>query len=216
MSNLNTNKKWVNWFPEEVFLKNINNNQTILYNIEKIKKEDFCINNNVNNISKELSINKTNTEIHKEAFKKGFLEGKMAHDILTKKLNNLCLSFEKDLSTFENQLYSAVLKIVIKISSYIIGKNINIDQSILIKNIKKIFNENGSFLKHPRILVHPDNKILLENTFKKFIKNYQWRLEYDDNIDINGCKVISEDSYIDSTVDARWEELYRLIFSEEY
>lgn len=216
MSNLNLKKTWVTWFPQEVFLKNIENNKITLFDFYKIKQEDFYVKNHENNIQTESKIDEKKIEIYEKAFKKGFLEGQLAHDIITQKLNNLCLSFENDISNFEHQLYSELLKIVLKISSYIIGKKIDVDQSMLINYIQKIINEHGSFLKNPKLIVHPDNKILIENTFKQFIKNYHWRFEYDNSIDLNSCKVTSENSYIDATVNARWQELYRLIFSEEY
>ncbi|QCI23642.1 flagellar assembly protein FliH [Buchnera aphidicola (Macrosiphoniella sanborni)] len=218
---LNLQENWMKWYPQEIFLKNSQNKKNILFHLDKMNKKDFCVNIKNQDFSYDdkqvkIKIDDILQKKYEEGFKKGFLKGQEEQDKLKEKLNNLFFSFENDLSKFENKLYSELLKIILKISSYVIGKNLNVDKSILINYIKKMINENSFLLKTPKLIVHPDNKVLIENTFNKFLHDHKWRLEYDDSIDLNGCKIISEDSCLDATVNARWQELYRLIFSEEY
>ncbi|QCI22537.1 flagellar assembly protein FliH [Buchnera aphidicola] len=220
MPNSILEKKWTRWYPKKIFLKSIKkNNKDLLYSNE-FKKEDFLIEskNQKNFIvdEKEFKIDFKKTQAYEIGFKKGLLQAQEENILLKNKLNNLFLDFENALSIFENALYSQLLKTVLKIASYVIGKNIDIDKSILINNIKKIINKDGIFLKKPQLIIHPNNKKLIEEIFEDFLNTYKWILVCDDSIDLNGCKIKSENVDIDATIDARWQELCRLIDSEEY
>ncbi|WAI11844.1 MAG: FliH/SctL family protein [Buchnera aphidicola (Macrosiphum albifrons)] len=220
MPNSILEKKWTRWYPKKIFLKSTNKNKKILFHSNEFKKEDFLIESkNQNNFivdKKEVEIDLKKTKAYEIGFKKGFLQAQEENILLKNKLNSLFLDFENALSIFENALCSQLLKTVLKIASYVIGKNIDIDKSVLINSIKNIINKDGIFLKKPQLIIHPNNKKLIENTFKDFLNTYKWILVCDDSLDLNGCKVQSENVDIDATIDARWQELCRLIYSEEY
>lgn len=221
MSNSQSQANWMTWYPQEIFLKHVKNEQMILVDLKKLHKKDFCTNiqqkdTHYNEHELQIKMEMISQKKYEEGFNQGILESKLECDQLKNKLNGLCLAFENNFANYQNELYVELLKIVFKISSYVIGQEINIDKSILLNHIKKFVNENSYFLKKPRIIVHPENKILIENILKTFVHDCQWKLEYDKNIDLNGCRIISEDSCLDNTIKARWHELYRLIFSEEY
>ncbi|QCI17490.1 flagellar assembly protein FliH [Buchnera aphidicola (Acyrthosiphon lactucae)] len=220
MPNSILEKKWTRWYPKKIFLKNKKENKQILFFSDKFKEEDFFIasKNQKNFISdiKESTIDLKKTKGYEIGFKKGLIKGQEDNILLKNKLNNLFLDFENSLIIFEKALCSQLLKTVLKISSYVIGKNIDIDESILINYIKKIINQDGIFLKKPQLIIHPKNKKIIEKNFKDFLNTHKWTLVYDDNMDVNGCKIKSEKIDMDATVDARWQELSRLVYSEEY
>lgn len=221
MSNSILEEKWKRWYPRKTFLKHTKKNKRTLYDSDKFKKEDFLVDlissqNLVSNNTCKTEVDFTKTKEYKIGFEKGLLQGKEENILLQKKLNNLFLNFEKALFIFENALYSQLLKTVLKISSYVIGKKIDFDESVLINYIKKIIDKDGIFLKKPQLIVHSNNKKLIENIFKEFLSTYKWTVISDDSIDLNGCKIRSESTDIDATAHARWEELCRLINSEEY
>ncbi|QIQ41689.1 MAG: flagellar assembly protein FliH [Buchnera aphidicola (Microlophium carnosum)] len=220
MPNSILEKTWKRWYPEKIFLKNTKKNKIILFHFDKFKKEDFSLElQNTKNYSvdkKEFERDLMKTKGYEIGFKKGFLQSQEESVLLKNKLNNLFLDFEKALSMFENALFSQLLNTVLKISSYVIGKNIDIDESMLINYITNIIKKDGIFLKKPQLVIHPNNKKLIESTFKDFLNTYKWTLIFDDNIDLNGCKIKSENIDIDATVDARWQEVCRFIYSEEY
>lgn len=223
MSNVKLEKNWIQWYPNKIYFKNVKNRKIILSYSDKFTEEDFCetlkekfSNENQKNNTELKEMNLTKIKSYEDGFKKGFAKAEKDNLILNDKLNTFFLEFEKSFSIFENKLYSRLLKTVLTISSYVIGKKINIDKSILATHIKTIINQEGICLKKLQLFIHPDNKILMETMFKDLLKTYQWKLIYDDNIDLNGCKIKSENGCIDSTVDARWQELHRFIYSEEY
>ncbi|ACL30452.1 flagellar assembly protein FliH [Buchnera aphidicola] len=220
MSNLILEKKWTKWYPENISFKNTKKIKKILCSSNNFKKEDFFIdkkNQKDLTFSKETSeINLTQKKAYETGFQKGLLKGKEENTLLKNKLNDLFLNFENSLAKFENELCSQLLKTVLKISSYVIGKKIDIDKQILLNYIKKIINKEGVFLKKPQFIIHPKNKTLIEDIFKKFLNSHKWTIVCDDGIDLNGCKIKSESVDIDATVDARWQQLCRLIYLEEY
>lgn len=214
-------KQWQLWKPEKIFFKEAKKNSKILCSLDKFREEDFFIHlknknkENQNQKNRELKIDLKRTEAYKLGLKSGLLESTEKNILLEKKINDLLLDFENSFSIFESALYSRILKIVLKISSYVIGKTVDIDESMLLKNIKQIIDKDGIFLKKPQIIVHPNNKTLIEKTLKNFLNSYKWTLSYDDSVDLNSCKVKSENGDMDATVDGRWQELCRLVYSKE-
>ncbi|QCI20232.1 flagellar assembly protein FliH [Buchnera aphidicola (Brachycaudus cardui)] len=222
MPNLILEKKWTRWYPKKIFFKNKKNNKKFLYSSDQYTQDDFyldvhnkkqCHQDEKNNIS---TIDITTTKEYTIGFEKGLSEGVQENILLKNQLNNLLLDYEKSFSELEKILYSRVLKTVLIVSSYVIGHKTNIDELILLKSIKKTINKDGMFLKKPHLIIHSNNRLLIEKTFKNFLHTYKWKLVCDDNIDINSFKITSESSDIDVTVDARWQELCRLLYSEEY
>lgn len=224
MSNVKLKKKWTKWYPEKIYLKNLDNDRKVILNnscrfTEKdfceTLKEDFSNENEKYNTDLEV-IDAIKTTSYEDGFKKGFEKAQKENFALKEQLNTFFLEFEKAFSIFEKQLYFRLLNTVSTVSSYVIGKKINVDESILVAHVKKTMNQKSELLKKPLLLIHPDNKILIEKKFKDILKTYEWKVIYDDNIDLNGCKIQSESGDIDATSDARWQELYRFICSEEY
>ncbi|CAL4326138.1 flagellar assembly protein FliH [Buchnera aphidicola] len=218
MPDLILEKKWTRWYPKKILLKNEKYKKKFLYCSDKFTRKDFFIDTNNEKRKKHNSsqIDITKTQEYKIGFEKGLLSGVEENIFLKNKLNILLLDFEKSFSAFEKKLYSRLLKTVLIVSSYVIGNKIDCDKSILLNSIKNIINQNGIFLKKPCLVIHSNNKVLIEETFEDFLKTYKWQLVCDDSIDVNSFKIKSESTDIDATVDARWQELHRLLYSEEY
>lgn len=111
-------------------------------------------------------------------------------------------------------LFSRLLKTILIVSSYIVGEKFLINESILLKKINKIIKNDDFFLKKPQLIIHPNNKKILEKVLKQS-KNNKWELVCNKSIDINSFKIHSEQSDIDATIYARWKEVYRIILGEE-
>ncbi|AYN24433.1 flagellar assembly protein FliH [Buchnera aphidicola] len=221
MSNLDIKKNWEKWYPEEIFLKNAKNNNIYYWNLYKLTEKDFFtdvknkINLNKSNKKNELKNASCNEEACNLDFQDSIKKKEENNVLFNRNLDKFLSNFDACISLFEKMLFTRLLKTVLIISSYIIGKNIKFDESILLKNIKEIVKNDSFFLKKKQLIVHPNNKKILEKTVKNSIHKDKWELCYDSNIDINGCKIRSENGDIDNTIDARWKALCRLI-SEEY
>lgn len=230
MSELIFKKDWIRWSPKKIFLINMkNSDKKFLYTKKIIEKKlytDIEINKDIDNSKKIIeNVQKSHLDdveiqhLQEEAYQKGFSEGyeqfKNNEAILKDKIKQLFINFENSLLVCENLLFSHLLKIVLKVSAYVVGKNVDIDESILLKCIKNVTLQDKFFLKKPKLIIHSCNKKIVENIFLDFLNMYNWKLAYDDNIDLNGCTVISERGDIEATVNARWQELCRLVRSEE-
>ncbi|CAL4318519.1 FliH/SctL family protein [Buchnera aphidicola] len=230
MSQLTTKKDWIRWSPQKIFLINMEKNyKQYLYTHKIIEKKlytDIKINKDIGNIEnisqavqKTYFNDKEVKNLQKEAYKKGFSMGykkyKKNEEVLKSQIKKLFIDFDNSLLACENLLFSHLLKVVLKVSAYVIGKHVDIDKSSLLQCIKNVTLKDNFFLKKPNLVVHPSNKKIVENIFLDFLNMHNWKLSYDDNIDLNSCKVISDRGDIDATVNARWQELCRLVCSEE-
>lgn len=219
MSNTDIKKNWKPWYPEEIFLKKLNKNYSYFWNLQNLTEEDFHLENeNKKNCKKIKKIDKLEiSSLKKEMYNSSFqdnIKKKEQNILLTNNFDKLLSSFDASISLFEEMLFTRLLKTILIISSYVIGKEIKIDKSILLKNIKKIIHEDNFFLEKKKLIVHPNNKKILEKIIKNSIHSDKWELYYDNNIDVNGCKIRSENGGIDNTIKARWNELCRLVSEE--
>ncbi|KAF0740972.1 ATP synthase subunit beta, mitochondrial [Aphis craccivora] len=105
------------------------------------------------------------------------------YTLLNHKLRDLCSNFESAISLFEETLFSRLLKTVLIVAS------------------------DNFFLKKPQLVIHPNNKKILEKLLKQS-KNNKWELICNKTIDPNSFKIHSEQSDIDATIYARWKEVY--------
>ncbi|AAM67639.1 flagellar assembly protein FliH [Buchnera aphidicola] len=220
MSNIDVKQNWKRWYPEEIFLKNSKNKKKYFWNLYKLTQQDFFTNNenkkNSNKLKKtdELKDYPSKEEAYNLAFKSGIEKKEEKKILFNDNLNKLLSNFEAAISLFDQMLFTRLLKTILIISSYIVGKNIKMDELILLKNVKKIINNDSFFLKKKQLIIHPNNKKFLEKIIKNSVYSDKWELCYDVNIDINGCKIRSENGDIDNTIEARWKELCRLVSEE--
>ncbi|CAL4318742.1 FliH/SctL family protein [Buchnera aphidicola] len=219
-SNADIKKIWKLWYPKETFLKKSKNNKIFFSNLHGLTEKDFCIDlkdkKNFDQLEKKNEIK--SCSFNKESYNLGFSDGIKKQEekniILDHKLNALFLKFDVAISLFDKMLYTRLLKTVLIISSYVIGKNIKFDKSILLKKIKNIMNNDNFFLKKTQLIIHPNNKKILKKIIENSVHSNKLELYYDDSIDINGCKIRSENGDVDNTIDARWKEICRLVSEE--
>lgn len=218
MSDADLKKTWKKWHPEEIFLNNSEKKYNVFWNTSVLKETDFSTEKKDELDRKFKQLNK----LQKQSFndescflniKKELEEKKRKYVLLNDKLKNLCLSFESEISLFEKTLSSRLLKTILMVSSYIVGENFLINESVLLEKVKKIVKNDNFFLKKPKLVVHPSNKKMLEEILKKSVDN-KWELVFNNSIDINSFKILSEQSNIDGTIYARWKEVYRVILEE--
>ncbi|QFQ32817.1 flagellar assembly protein FliH [Buchnera aphidicola (Aphis fabae)] len=220
MSNLNLKKVWEKWSPEEIFLNNSKKNYDFFSDTRLLKETDFSAvkQNKLTNEFKQSDQIKRKVFKNEESYylniKKNLEEKEKEYISLNEKLKNLCVNFESTISIFEKMLFSRLLKTILIVSSYIVGEKFLINESILLKKINKIIKNDDFFLKKPQLIIHPNNKKILEKVLKQS-KNNKWELVCNKSIDINSFKIHSEQSDIDATIYARWKEVYRIILGEE-
>lgn len=218
MSNLDMKNKWEKWHPKKVFLNNSKKKYYFFQDIGFLNETDFCTINK-NKPNKPIKkLNELEQELNEKKYflniKKKLEDKEKEFNSLNDKLKNLCVDFESQIYLFEKTLFSRLLKTILIISSYIIGENVSINESILLKKVKKIIKDDNFFLNKLQLLIHPSNQQILEKILKKS-KNNKWELVYNKNIDINSFKIQSENNDIDATIYARWKEVYRIILEEE-
>ncbi|WP_422667534.1 FliH/SctL family protein [Buchnera aphidicola] len=228
MSKFIEKQYWKLWCPKKIFLKNTSkNSKNILYSTNILEKNLYTeIENednekckkNIQDSSKILYMNDIEIKNLKEKeYQKGFTKGCEKNKIiLQNKIKKIFIDFENSILSYDKLLFSYLLKVILTVSAYIIGKNINVNKDHVLSYIKKIIIQDDILLKKPRLIIHPQNKKLVEKFFLNCINTYDWKLVYDKNIDVNGCKVMSDSGDIDMTIDARWQELCRLVNSKEY
>lgn len=221
MFDTDVQRKWKKWYPQEIALKKNENVDNVLYDLGFLTKKDFHIikkfknDQNENNQMKNISNESTDKNLYKLGFQDGFQKQIENNKFLKNKLNILCKSLDHAIYEFEKILFSRLLKTALIFSSYIIGEKIDIDKSILSEKIRNTINSN-TFLIKPKLFIHPNNKKILEKILVDSLSSYKFQLVYSTDIDINGFKIQSENSNLENTINARYKELSRLIYSEEF
>lgn len=128
------------------------------------------------------------------------------------KMNNTLSNFERSLLLFDDVISSRVLDLALLIAKQALKNNYVIDSSLLLNNIKKIFNEQKFSIKNPVLFVNSKDKLLIEEQFGKIFKQYQWSLRIDDDLSSGDFLISSKDMMLDSRMSTYWHELFQLAF----
>ncbi|XBC44436.1 MAG: FliH/SctL family protein [Buchnera aphidicola (Schlechtendalia peitan)] len=222
---------WKKWYPEEIKINNDNMcDRNIKVNKKKYDEKKKIINVENNNFISKIDQNVYQTEYdngYKEGFCKGKEEGLVSglnkallefnekHNCILIKIDNFLLNFEQSLAMLDDVISSKLVHLALNIAKKVIESTSIKDDKNLLKKIKTILkNEKISFNK-PHLLIHPDDKKIVESNFGTIFVKYGWKIFYDDKVSRGGCIVSSGDTVLDSTIFSRWTELCKLVLRKE-
>ncbi|QCI26617.1 hypothetical protein D9V80_00330 [Buchnera aphidicola (Thelaxes californica)] len=222
--------KWKQWCPEELNILNDctnnsdckkNNNIFILH---KKKIDQIELNKNIFQEKKILkAMKKQFQEGLKEGEIIGFEKGKKAgiqnlvqlEQKKYSKIEKIFLNFQQSLDQLDSTFADFLLELSLVVFKEIIGITPISNRDFLLNTIKKVIFHEFTNALHKKIILHPKNKVLIEEKYNSLIKLYNWNIEYDMSIDVEGCKAVTNLGCKDKTLSSLWKELYRIAQFEE-
>ncbi len=147
----------------------------------------------------------------REGFEFGHKEGltQSKHDIELYKshLDRLLKTFEKPLLGLDNQIEQELLTLVIAIVRQLVRREVKSDPNLIIGVVREALSILPVNSRNVRLSVHPEDAELIREIYALGDTEVGWSLVEDPVINRGGCKVITDTSQIDATLESRLASL---------
>lgn len=158
-------------------------------------------------------------KLQKQAYEEGFEEGKKAgfefghkeglaqakRDIqhYTAHLDKLLSHFEQPLRELDDQVEKELLSLVIAIVKQLLRREVKSDPNLIVGVVREALSVLPVSSSNIRLLLHPEDAELIREVYALGDNEVGWSLIEDPVINRGGCKVVTDTSQIDGTLESR-------------
>ncbi len=139
--------------------------------------------------------------------KEGLEQARKQLEHYTQQLEHLQKSFEQPLRELDNQVERELLSLVIAIVRQLVRREVKSDPNLIIGVVREALSILPVNSRNVRLLVHPEDAELIREIYSLGDTEVGWQLVEDPVINRGGCKVVTETSQIDATLDSRLTSL---------
>ena len=139
--------------------------------------------------------------------KEGLEQSRKQLQQYTDELDRLLKTFEQPLAELDNQLERELLSLVIAIVRQLVRREVKSDPNLIIGVVREALSILPVNSRGVRLLVHPEDADLIREIYALGDTEVGWQLVEDPVINRGGCKVVTETSQIDATLDSRLASL---------
>jgi len=161
--------------------------------------------------------------IQKQAYDEGYAEGKQQgfefghkeglmksrQDIqgYATQMEQLLSSFSEPLRDLDNRVERELLELVIAIVKQLVRREVKSDPNLIIGVVRESLSILPVSSQNVRLLVHPEDADLIREVYALGDAETGWKLVEDPVISRGGCKVLTNTSQVDATLDSRLASL---------
>ena len=125
----------------------------------------------------------------------------------TKRLEQLLDCLSEPLRELDNRVEQELLKLVIAIVRQLVRREVKSDPNMIVGVIREALSILPVASRNVRLLLHPDDADLIREVYALADTEVGWSLVEDPVIVRGGCKVVTDSSQIDATLDSRLASL---------
>lgn len=150
---------------------------------------------------------------YKRGYKVGWLQGSLSSSDFFLKNSDRCMhmqyadllkKFQIAIRLFNSNFSKKLVKIVLKISKIVVNDIVLINKNFVIKKIEHLLQRSQYLFQKLQLHVHPDNYDIIKKKFKVLMNTYNWTIILNKKIDVHGCRIITQEGELDSTVSSFW------------
>ncbi|MES9850382.1 MAG: flagellar assembly protein FliH [Candidatus Thiodiazotropha sp. L084R] len=146
-----------------------------------------------------------------EGFEFGHKEGlQQAHQDLqhyTSQLDRLLETFVRPLRNLDNQVEKELLALVIAIVKQLVRREVKSDPNLIVGVVREALSVLPVSSRNVRLLLHPEDAVLIREVYALGDAEVGWDLIEDPVINRGGCKVVTDTSQVDATLESRLTSL---------
>jgi flagellar assembly protein FliH len=122
-------------------------------------------------------------------------------------MEGLLDTFSEPLRELDNRVEQELLSLVIAIVKQLVRREVKSDPNLIIGVVREALSILPVAAQNVRLLVHPEDAELIREVYALGETEIGWRLVEDPVIGRGGCKVVTETSQVDATLDSRLNSL---------
>lgn len=139
--------------------------------------------------------------------KEGLEKAKQEFHRYTTQFERLMGTFEHPLRDLDNQVERELLSLVIAIVRQLVRREVKSDPNLIIGVVREALSILPVSSRNVRLVVHPEDAELIREIYALGDTEIGWTLVEDPVINRGGCKVLTDTSQIDATLESRLASL---------
>jgi flagellar assembly protein FliH len=144
---------------------------------------------------------------HKEGLERGYKEGsdkaRVEAQQLFAKLQALFNSLAKPVTQLDDELEANIAELTLAIARQLVRREIKIEPGEIVAVVREAVQALPISARNPTIYLHPEDMQLVRNALSLGEDDKAYRLEEDLLLTRGDCRVETESSYIDASIEAR-------------
>ena len=139
--------------------------------------------------------------------KEGLAQARQQLQQYTKRLEQLLDCLSEPLRELDNQVEQELLKLVIAIVRQLVRREVKSDPNMIVGVVREALTILPVAARNVRLQLHPEDADLIREVYGLADTEVGWTLIEDPVITRGGCKVVTDSSQIDATLDSRLTSL---------
>jgi flagellar assembly protein FliH len=162
---------------------------------------------------------KLQQQAYEEAFARGLVEGRDAGRQLiagqSGRLEQLMCNLAQPYEDLDKRVEKELLALVFSIVRQLVGDEISEKPELIMAIVNKAVAVLPSASRDLRLHLHPEDAQLLHELLPDPDRERQWRIIEDVAVDRGGCRVVTETSQVDATVETRLNNIISALVAGE-
>ena len=166
-----------------------------------------------------VQLERIQKQAYDEAYARGLREGTAAGQAQIKDQAKVFIGManylQNPLKQLDENIESEILILCMAIAKQIIRREITIDPGHIISIIREALSALPASSHKVRIFLHPEDVLMVRNVMTELNEDVSWSIVDDITISRGGCKVTTENSQIDATLEARMSMIASKLLIDE-
>lgn len=148
---------------------------------------------------------------HKEAL----VKGREAIEARIQRMDELMMTLEHPLQQLDKEVERELLDLVVSVVKQLVRREIKTDPRQIIGVLREALSLLPLSSRNIRVLLHPDDAVIVKRVYEVSDKELNWKIVEDPLIGRGGCRVLTETSQVDATLESRLAALIAPLLSGE-
>lgn len=159
------------------------------------------------------------TEGHEEGYALGRREGlegaRKEIDERLHSLDQIIAALDKPLADLDEEVEPSLVSLAIAVARQLVRREIKTDPSQVVGVVREALSALPLNSRNVRIHLHPDDAVLVADAYSQRGSESEWQIEKDPSLARGGCRVLSDISLVDATVESRLTSIIAPLLNEE-
>lgn len=154
-----------------------------------------------------MQLERIQKQAYDEAYARGYKEGVAAGQSQVREqakiFAGLASSLQNPIKQTDEKIENEIVLLCLAIAKQIIRREITLDSGHIISVIREALSVLPVASQKVRIRLHPDDGVLVRKVLTELNEDVSWSVVDDISLTRGGCKVATENSHIDATLETR-------------
>lgn len=144
---------------------------------------------------------------HAEGHTEGLAAGLAAASVHAEHLLALAATLPAALRRAEAELADTILTLALDVARQVVHRTLRAEPEWVLPLVRDFLNAEPALQGEPRLLLHPDDVALVQNSLGNELQIAGWQVRADDTLARGGCRVQSASGEMDGSLETRWKSV---------